>query len=710
MTILTTFKKPFCMCIAVLLIAGNVGNSSTPAYAETEDKELMSTNAEWSYSDDGNDLGADWLAEDFDYSAWKTGMAPIGFGDAFSETDASVPLATEIGYGDDVNNKNMTTYAKTEIDVDSLEGYDALEVYIHVDDGAVVYFNGEEVFRRGIDVGVTVDYDTPAKFSPKEDTFSLPIDTLKTGTNTISAEIHQDGGDSSDLWFEMSIRAVTGVTDDIDYTKTPIPNPDAELGEVSRVIVSIKGDATTSRGFTWYTTQASADSDLQIVEKTADEPDFNNAAAYTGDYQRSTNAPEYIVHKAEATSLKPGTEYQYRVGDASLNLWSDTGSFITSDNDGKFTFIDLADPQAKTLEEAELSADTFRKAAATVTNSEFMVINGDIVDAGAVEDEWGWVFDSGKDTLMNTTVVAAAGNHDEDPWSFIEHFNLDTPDGSSAETGAYYSFNYENVHFIVLNNNEDSEEYRDFSVDQIEWLKADAAKAKADQNVDWIIAVMHKGPYTTSNHATDEDIMGANGVRAVVAPLFNQIGVDLVLQGHDHIYARTMPVKDGKATKAETIVESYNGQQVEYSVNPDGTVYLIPATAGPKVYYKNKDIDPSYYDVFAAANENAAAKYGQDPSDPTRPVRSQIQNFVEFNVDGNKLTAVTYEIDQSLKDGQPFVIDTFGIIKGDPKAASGIPKTGEAATSIYLGIGIVVMTLGIIFFSRKRENTADKNA
>jgi len=175
---------------------------------------------------------------------------------------------------------------------------------------------------------------------------------------------------------------------------------------------------------------------------------------------------------------------------------------------------------------------------------------------------------------------------------------------------------------------------------------------------------MHKGPYTTSGHATDDDIMNKqNGVRANVAPLFNQLGIDLVLQGHDHIYARTQPIKDGEATNVVTVVKEYNGEAIEYSVNPDGTIYLIPNTAGPKVYYKNDGMESTYYDLFEVADEHSAAKYGADPSDKSRPLRSQIQNFVEFNVEGNKLTGITYEIDKNKNNAEPFIVDTFGIIK-----------------------------------------------
>jgi len=507
--------------VAVLIMSA----LPTTSFAAEVDKVLLSYNAEWSYSDVGQDLGNIWLKEGYDYSGWKKGKAPFGFGDAVSETNPNIPLATEIGYGPDEKNKYMTTYAKTEIEVGSLANYKVLQIYVHVDDGAVVYFNGQEAFRKGIDKEEIVNYNTQAKFSAKEETFTIPITTLKEGLNVISAEVHQDDGGSSDLWFEMSITALAEEPPVIDYTKTPIPNPDVKVGKVSRVVVSFKGDTKTSKGFIWYTSQASANSDLQVIEKTKEKkPSFDNALRFKGSFQRSTNAPEFVIHKAEATGLKPNTEYQFRVGDASLDLWSKVGTFVTAGNDDKFTFINVADSQAKTEKEAILSANTFKSAYETVSESDFMILNGDIVDTGSKEEQWGWLLKHSDDIMLNTTFVACAGNHEDDPESYIEHFNINTPAGSDTKTGAYYSYDYENTHFIVLNTNEDSEEYRNFTPAQIEWLRTDVKTAKTNSDIDWIIVTMHKGPYTTSNHGAEEDIMGINGVRIKVPPIFSELG------------------------------------------------------------------------------------------------------------------------------------------------------------------------------------------
>lgn len=444
----------------------------------------------------------------------------------------------------------------------------------------------------------------------------------------------------------------------------------ASTDSIKKVTVTFNGDPVSAKGFTWYTALKSTGNDLQVVENTGVTPDFAKASEFTGRSAVSRNSKDELVHKAEASGLKADTKYYFRVGDKALGLWSAVGTFETAAKTGAFTFIDLADTQAKTEDEAILSGETMAKALTTFPNAEFVAINGDIVDTGTNESQWNWLLGHSQDTLLNTTIVPVAGNHEDKANAFYEHYNIKEAPGSATETGAYYSYDYSNAHFVVLNTNENSDEFANFSQAQLDWMKADVKAAKA-AGAKWIIVAMHKGPYTTSNHATDKDIMGTNGERAKVAPMMAELGIDLVLQGHDHIYARTKPIKaDGTAADTVKIKESFKGQTVEYTVNPDGTIYLIPATAGAKVYYKNMkpELGDAYYNLFEVANENTAAKYGPDPSDATRPKRGQVQTFVGITVDAGKLTAVSYEIDQNINDAKPYVLEEFGIIKeADPE-------------------------------------------
>lgn len=464
-------------------------------------------------------------------------------------------------------------------------------------------------------------------------------------------------------------------------SETPVLDKSAPVGTVTKLMVTFNGNSTKSKGFTWYTSTASVKSDLQIVEKKSCNADFARGKHFTGTSAvpsndtsvappaGTTTAKVEFLHKAQATGLKPDTTYYYRVGDASIGLWSTVGTFQTAQAKGDFSFLDLADPQAKDVDEAKLAASTFTKALATVPNSKFIAINGDLVDDGSVEYEWDWLFNNIGQSFRNTTVAPIAGNHDSKSGSFVDHFDLTAAPGSDTTTGVYYSYDYSNAHFIMLNNNENTS-VNDISQAQIDWMKTDVAKARANGSK-WIIVDMHKGPYSTSNHATDSDINGTAGSRNTVAPVMAQLGIDLVLQGHDHIYARSKPIKaDNTSAKEDLITENFKGQKINYEVNPNGTIYLIPSTAGPKVYYKNTKtslLPANYYGLFDVADESHAAIYGPDPADATRPLRSQIQNFEGITISGDKLSVISYEIDQNKKDkkgiAQPYIIDTFGIVK-----------------------------------------------
>lgn len=481
-----------------------------------------------------------------------------------------------------------------------------------------------------------------------------------------------------------------------DTTVIPIVDQTARVGSITKLMVTFFGDANTGKGFTWYTSRKSITSDLQIIEQTSKNqtPNFENtkivkkfvgtctvpsnktdAAAPVG----TTISKLEFLHKAEATKLKPNTTYFYRVGDTSLGLWSQ-GTFQTALKSGAFSFIDLADPQAKDYGEGLLAASTFTKALNTVPNAKFIDINGDIVDDGSVEYEWDWLFDNIGKKFTNTTIVPIAGNHDDKSLGgFTDHFDLLAAPKSSTVTGVYYSYDYSNTHFVMLNCNEGDDPtlsiYKttsNLSQAQIDWLKSDITSAHA-RGMKWVIVTLHKGPYSDSNHATDIDLAGPIGERKTLAPIFAKLGVDLVLQGHDHIYARSKPIKTDNTAVVETLkTESFSGHNISYELKPGAPVYLIPGTAGSKVYYKNKLIasdptangyDPNFYSLFDKSDENHAAIYGAPIGDLTRTERSNIQTFESINVDANKLSVISYEVDQNRNNATPYIIDTFGITK-----------------------------------------------
>jgi hypothetical protein len=429
----------------------------------------------------------------------------------------------------------------------------------------------------------------------------------------------------------------------------PEPSESADIPEppVRKVTVTFFGDAASAMGFTWYTDAASQASDLLVTQYTKEEAVFANAMTFTGTVSASSNSKDELVHKAVATGLESATTYYYKVGDASLDIWSDPGVFTTAPVKGTFSFIDISDTQIPGWTNKELVPLTISKALETCKNAGFIINNGDNADSN-LEFEWDKYLKLTRDSLVNIPVMPTAGNHEAVKSCFIDHYNLDTP-AADTTTGAYYSVTYSNAHFVVLNTNDKSEAYESFSPEQLEWMKADIEGARS-AGADWIIVVMHIGPYSTGWHVNDD---AAVDTRTNIAPLFNALGVDLVLQGHDHVYDRSKPIADGVAVPAETVNEEYGGSTVIYLKAPAGTIYITPGTAGTKHYYRNTGLAEDYLALFDTMK---APKMGDRNY-------NTLQTFVCFTIDGRRLTATAYQFSPDIDNGTPYIIDQFGILK-----------------------------------------------
>jgi len=165
------------------------------------------------------------------------------------------------------------------------------------------------------------------------------------------------------------------------------------------------------------------------------------------------------------------------------------------------------------------------------------------------------------------------GNHEEDegspsslPTSYLDKFGLGT---------SYYSFNYHNIHFLILN----SEIAFNTNSPQYSFAKNDLAIASADASVKWIIVGFHTPMYTSpTKHPPNVSF------RETYHPLFDKYDVDLVLQAHNHNYQRSYPVTFNNAKSSEPLISSL--QKNDYK-DPAGEIYLIVGTAGKSLYSLN---------------------------------------------------------------------------------------------------------------------------
>ncbi len=163
---------------------------------------LISVTDLWRYNQSGADLGTAWREVAYDDSAW-----PSGAGLFFNESAAlPAPKRTPLTLG-------ITTYyfrgrfVMNPVFTNATTGL-KIKISTVIDDGAVFYLNGTEIFRLAIPEG-PVNSSTlasrPVGDAVWEGTFTIPTDHLVIGTNLLAVEVHQTDPTSSDVVFGMTL-------------------------------------------------------------------------------------------------------------------------------------------------------------------------------------------------------------------------------------------------------------------------------------------------------------------------------------------------------------------------------------------------------------------------------------------------------------------------------------------------------------------------
>ncbi|MDA7888596.1 PKD domain-containing protein, partial [Akkermansiaceae bacterium] len=166
-------------------------------------EELVEAGDYWKYDDLGAEPAAGWKGLPYADGSWQEGWAKFGYGDN-DET-------TTVSYGGVDNQKYLTTYFRRRFYLDDPADYSGLVASLLVDDGAVIYLNGNEVERINIADGV-VTYSSRAQSAvggnDEETFFDWPLDPtdLVAGENILAVEVHQASQTSSDLGFDLALK------------------------------------------------------------------------------------------------------------------------------------------------------------------------------------------------------------------------------------------------------------------------------------------------------------------------------------------------------------------------------------------------------------------------------------------------------------------------------------------------------------------------
>jgi calcineurin-like phosphoesterase family protein/TAT (twin-arginine translocation) pathway-exported protein len=179
-------------------------------------------------------------------------------------------------------------------------------------------------------------------------------------------------------------------------------------------------------------------------------------------------------------------------------------------------------------------------------------------------------------SASTTPWMFATGNHDMEAvyptHGYGGHLaRLDFPGNGPAGCPSVYSFIYGNVAVLSLDANDVNYEITSNTGysggAQNTWVEHTLTAHRANPDIDFIVCFFHHCAYSTSRHASD------GGVRSAWCDLFDRYRVDLVLQGHNHVFERTDPIRAGKPTK----VAADNGLVYPET---DGIVYYTVGSGG----------------------------------------------------------------------------------------------------------------------------------
>jgi hypothetical protein len=192
-----------------ILGVGLVVLALQPAWLPARNVLEAGNSTVWKYMDSGAEPDAGWRRVGYDHSRWKSGVAPLGFGES--------RVATHVNAGPDERHRPVTTWFRREFDAPELRSGERLVVLLSVDDGAVVYLNGYEFARVNMPDGVVgaVTFARRTIGNDEEGFYHrlpLPTHPLKQNqTNVLAVEVHQASLTSSDLFFDLALKVSPAV-------------------------------------------------------------------------------------------------------------------------------------------------------------------------------------------------------------------------------------------------------------------------------------------------------------------------------------------------------------------------------------------------------------------------------------------------------------------------------------------------------------------
>jgi hypothetical protein len=324
-----------------------------------------------------------------------------------------------------------------------------------------------------------------------------------------------------------------------------------------QIVLTWSGDPKTTQTVQWRTTTQIEKSSLKYMKKSefnsfnSKEPKTVTALTEVLETLDIVNDPSCHRHTVTLENLEPDTTYVYSVGDEAGKYWSEMAEFTTApDQVEPFSFVYMGDAQNGLDRWGSLVHNAYRDR----PDAKFYIMAGDLINVGNARWDWDDFFHNAEGIYDRRQLVPAIGNHEDQgpgPWMYLRMFDLPKNGPDTIEKERAYSFEYSNALFVILDTNVEPE-------DQKEWLE----EQLKNSNATWKFVVYHHPAYSSGKNRNNPE------VREHWVPLFDKYKVDMCLQGHDHAYLRTYPMKGNEPQKGE---------------DADGTVYIV-SVSGTKMY------------------------------------------------------------------------------------------------------------------------------
>lgn len=403
-----------------------------------------------------------------------------------------------------------------------------------------------------------------------------------------------------------------------EAARAPEPNTRVPAGVVryapsvfpDRIVLSPAQDAAHGFAVAWRTDATVAAPVLEIVPA-GDSPDMGTPRQVRAS-SRELRTENGIArhHRAEVDGLQADTLYAWRVqGGGTWSAWHHTRTAPAPG--APLALLYFGDTQNKNV---SLTTRVVREAMRHAPDARLALFAGDLVSGGDSEDdnEWGEWFEANESLPTSMAVAPAPGNHE-----YFEEFE-DTPrerrvlgahwplqfalpgNGAPGAERTSYWFDYQDVRVAVI----DGTSALDLGTAQAQARWLDGVLAASPHR--WNIVVTHQ-PFYSARAGRDNALL-----RKHLLPVIRRHAVDLVLQGHDHVYGRRLP---GEAPTPVFVVSVAGAKQYRLSaqaqrtmrpVAEDTQLFQVVRIDGARLRYEARTATGRLYDAFELRDDGNA--------------------------------------------------------------------------------------------------------